>query len=84
MVRQTVYIESTVISYLSAHRSRDIVAMAHQQITYDWWNIALPGLDPYISQIVIDEISRGDEEAVRRRLSAVDQFNVHKSVLPKN
>lgn len=76
MARQTVYIESTVISYCAAHWSRDIVTMAHQQITSDWWNMALPLLDPYISQIVIDEISRGDKEAVHRRIAAVKQFKV--------
>jgi len=59
-----------------ARRSRDIVAAAHQQISCDWWENALPRLQPYISQVVIDEISRGDKDAVRRRLAATEKFKV--------
>ena len=76
MTRPTVYIESTVISYYAARRTRDIVAAAHQEITMEWWETALPMLNPYISQIVFDEISRGDKSAVGRRLAAVSKFKV--------
>jgi len=71
-----VYIESTVISYYAASRTRDLILAAHQEITHEWWDGVLPSLDPYISQIVFDEISRGDADAAQRRLAAVDEFNV--------
>jgi hypothetical protein len=55
MAKLTVYIESTVISYYTASRTRDLILAAHQQITWEWWENVLPALDPHISQIVLDE-----------------------------
>jgi predicted nucleic acid-binding protein len=73
---QTVYIETTVISYFAARRTRDLIVAAHQEITLEWWEKGLPLFDPYVSQIVFDEISRGDEEAVQGRLAVVKGFGV--------
>jgi len=71
-----VYIESTVISYYAASRTRDLILAAHQEITHEWWDGVLPALDPYISQIVFDEVSRGDAHAAQRRLTVVSKFKV--------
>jgi predicted nucleic acid-binding protein len=76
MAKPTIYIEPTVISYYAASRTRDLIMAAHQEITREWWEIVLPGLDPYVSQIVFDEISRGDADAAERRLAAVREFKV--------
>lgn len=76
MVMKTVYIESTVISYYAARGTRDLIAAAHQQITTEWWEKALPSFEPHVSQIVFDGISRGDAEAARRRLAAIQRFAV--------
>ena len=73
---QTVYIESSVISYYTARRSRDLIAAAHQEITLDWWEKALPLFEPFVSQIVFDEITQGDPEAAQRRLAVVNEFKV--------
>ena len=73
---KTVYIESSVISYYTARRSRELIVAAHQEITLDWWENALPSFEPFISQIVFDEISRGDSESARKRLNAVESFKL--------
>lgn len=36
-MKSKVYLETTVISYLTATSTRDIVQAAHQQITGEWW-----------------------------------------------
>ncbi len=36
-----VYIESSVISYLTARPSRDIIVAAYQEITRKWWETEL-------------------------------------------
>jgi len=76
MAKPTIYIESTVISYYAASRTRDLIMAAHQEITWEWWESVLPTLAPHISQIVFDEISRGDANAAQRRLAAVSDFKV--------
>ena len=76
MAKLTVYVESTVISYYAASRTRDLILAAHQEITWEWWEDVLPGLDPHISQVVLDEVSRGDASAAQRRLAAVGEFRV--------
>lgn len=67
----TVYIESTVVSYCAARPSRDLVVAAHQQITLDWWGNVLPALTPFVSQFVLEEVSRGDPEAAAKRMEII-------------
>ena len=71
MSKPKVYIESTVVSYLTAEPSRDLLAAAHQQITREWWQRVLPLCEPYVSPVVLEEIVKGDREQARRRLDAV-------------
>ena len=75
-MKPTVYIETTVISYLTAKPSRDLIIAAHQQITHDWWDMALPHFDVFVSPIVLEEISRGDAQAAKLRLETVLSFSV--------
>ena len=74
MEKQKVYIESSVISYLTSKPSKNIVVAGHQQTTYDWWNKARKKLDCFISDFVIHEISLGDKDEARKRLDAVKDF----------
>jgi hypothetical protein len=76
MTRQSVYIETSVVSYLTARPIRDIVIAAHQQVTVEWWEKSLPRLDPHVSPIVIEEASRGDKNAARLRLDRIASFPV--------
>jgi predicted nucleic acid-binding protein len=73
-MKPTVYIETTVISYRMARPSRDLIIAAHQQITHDWWEMALPQFEAFISPIVLEEISKGDAQAAKLRLDSVSPF----------
>ena len=75
-MRQTVYLESSVISYRTARASRDLVVAAHQQITQEWWEFVLPRYEAFISPVVLEEISRGDLQAAEERLGVVVSFPV--------
>ncbi len=70
-MKRSVYLESTVPSYLAAAPSRDLLIAAHQQVTSEWWRTQRPGFQPYISQFVVDEIARGDADVAKRRLDVV-------------
>ena len=71
---ESVYIESSVISYLVARQSRDIVITARQAITETWWHEQRAKFDLYISSLVVQEIERGDAEVASKRLNAVENI----------
>jgi hypothetical protein len=62
-MKPTVCVETSVISYLTAQVSRDLVVAAHQQLTAEWWEQALPTFEPFVSPVVLEEIGRGDPDA---------------------
>ncbi len=74
-MKPEIYIETTVISYYTSRRSRDLIIAGHQQITFDWWDNQLDKYKPYISEIVYDEISRGDPVAIKRRMEVIEEFD---------
>jgi hypothetical protein len=74
-LKPKVYLETTVISYLTASPSRDIVQAAHQQLTREWFE-RRKDFDLFVSQAVIAEASRGDSGAAARRLAALDDIAI--------
>ena len=71
MPKPKVYLETTIPSYLAAWPSRDLVTAAHQQVTHDWWETRRRDFDLFVSGVVIEEASAGDESAAARRLDVV-------------
>jgi predicted nucleic acid-binding protein len=63
-----VYLETTVISYLTARPSRNLRVVAHQEITADWWARRRVSFELYVSRLVLDEAAAGDPEAAAQRL----------------
>jgi predicted nucleic acid-binding protein len=76
MSKSKVYIESSVISYLTARASRDVVVAGHQQITREWWDNDKGQFDLFISSSVIREVGGGDPEAAQERLRVIAGFQV--------
>lgn len=72
--KPAVYIETTVISYLTSRPSRDVLVLAHQEMTREWWTAALPRFECFVSPAVVEEISRGDSAEAQRRLDAIQDF----------
>jgi hypothetical protein len=64
----TLYIETTIVSYLTAWPSRDLVRVAHQQLTREWWDARRVSFSLYTSQLVLDEAAAGDAMAATERL----------------
>jgi hypothetical protein len=68
----SVYLETTIPSYLTAWRSPDLVMAARQQLTREWWDDRRAAFDLYVSELVLLEASAGDPDAAARRLEILD------------
>lgn len=68
---ESVYLETTFISYLVARPSRDLIVAGHQQITQEWWANRHDEFECMVSQVVIDEVSVGDPSEVQKRLAII-------------
>jgi len=69
-VKPKVYIETSIPSYLTAWRSRDLVVAGNQETTREWWD-RRNDFELYISGFVLDEASDGDMRAATERLKAL-------------
>ena len=72
-MKSRVYVETSVISYLTARPSRDLVGMARQQVTQTWWDVRAKH-DLYTSEVVARECNSGDPEAAARRMTAIEDI----------
>ena len=68
-MKPKVYVETTIISYLAARPSRDLIVAGHQQITHEWWQISRHNFAVVSSQLVAREAGAGDPEAADSRLA---------------
>ena len=73
-MKKKVYIETTIVSYLTARISRDLVIASHQEITRELWPKLSDSFDGFISALVLEEAGRGDPDQSQKRLAAVDAF----------
>lgn len=81
-MKPSVYIESTIPSYLAARPSRDLIVAARQQITWDWWQIAHDQYELFVSDAVLGEIRAGDPEVAARRVRFVGGLRVLEAAEP--
>lgn len=69
-MKRKIYVETSVISYLTARPSKEIIGAAHQQITSTWW-AHRHDYELLVSRAVWQECAAGDREAAERRLAAL-------------
>ena len=68
----SVYIETSIIGYLTSRSRENVIVQARQQLTRIWWNARREQYDTVVSQLVLDEAGAGDEEAAAERLELLD------------
>jgi hypothetical protein len=81
---ETVYIETSILGYLTARPSRDIIVAANIEITREWWDKRRCAFQLYTSQAVIKETSQGDNEIASQRLKIIHNLallDLNQSVL---
>jgi hypothetical protein len=75
-VIETVYIETSILGYLTARPSRDIIVAANIEITREWWNTRRSDFQLYSSQAVVKETSQGDVAIASQRLEILADLSL--------
>lgn len=73
-MKPLVYLETTIVSYLTAWRSSHLVTAANQEATRAWWDEVRPNYNICISQVVFQEASSGDLDAASRRREVLESI----------
>ena len=68
---ETVYIETSVLGYLTARSTKNLIIAGNIEVTRDWWELRRSAFTLYISQVVLSEAAQGDAEIAAQRLEAV-------------
>jgi predicted nucleic acid-binding protein len=70
--RESIYVETTIPSYITADDSRDILKLAHQVSARKFWENERKKYRLYISDFVIAECEKGDEKYARKRMALIE------------
>jgi hypothetical protein len=66
-MKESIYIETSVISYYTSRPSRDLVIAGRQEVTREKWPKIIANFESYLSAVVLQEIKEGDSEAAQER-----------------
>jgi hypothetical protein len=75
-MKPTVYVESSVISYLTSDVSRDLIVAANQELTREWWETRRWRFRLFVSQVVVEEVRLGDKMAAEKRLAIAGELPI--------
>lgn len=68
---ETVYIETSILGYLTARATKNAIVASNIALTKNWWELRRSAFSLYVSQVVMSEAARGDAEIAARRLKAI-------------
>jgi hypothetical protein len=76
-MKQKLYIETSVVSYLAARPSRDLLIAARQEATAEFWSkLHSSGFTGYVSTLVHQEAQQGDPEQAQKRTGTISSLIV--------
>jgi hypothetical protein len=73
-MKPTLYLETTIVSYLVARPSDNLIVAAEQELTRQWWERRLKDFRVFVSQFVLDEAADGEPLMARRRKQVLLRF----------
>ncbi|MCZ8189749.1 MAG: type II toxin-antitoxin system VapC family toxin [Microcystis sp. LE19-338.1B] len=73
---ETVNIETSILGYLTARPSRDLIVTANIEVTREWWNTRRGDFQLYSSQAVVKETSQGDVVIASQRLEILANLSL--------
>ncbi|MBW4471132.1 MAG: type II toxin-antitoxin system VapC family toxin [Stenomitos rutilans HA7619-LM2] len=71
---ETVYLETSILGYLTARSTKNLILAANIEITKDWWEFHRNAFILYTSEAVLNEVAQGDETIAAQRLEVLRGF----------
>jgi len=71
-----VYLETSVVSYLTARPSRNEVTRVQQRLTRKWWRNDRGRYDIFTSRLIIEESSAGNAKQAGKRLNVLAKLPI--------
>jgi hypothetical protein len=71
IVKPKLYIETSVIGYLTSAPVREPLVAAHQQLTREWWQAHRFEYELFTSRIAVEEAIRGNQAEAQLRTQAL-------------
>ena len=75
-MKQSLYIETTIPSYLAARTSTDIVIAGRQAVTREFWESERHNYNLFVSPFVHDECARGDSALAMKRIELLKDIEI--------
>lgn len=75
-MRPSLYIETTIPSYLVASAPSDALMAGQQRATKQWWRARRSDFDLFTSQFVLNEVTAGNQKMSRKRLQAMHDIGM--------
>lgn len=71
---ETVYVETSILGYLTARSTKNLILAANMEITKDWWELRRSAFTLYTSEAVLAEVAQGDTAIATQRLKLLADF----------
>ena len=73
---ENVYIETSIVGYLTARSTKNLILAANIEVTRDWWESYRSTFTLYVSQLVLDEVMEGDAEMAAKRIEVLQGLSL--------
>ncbi|MBS3028401.1 MAG: type II toxin-antitoxin system VapC family toxin [Dolichospermum sp. DET50] len=71
---ESLYLDTSIIGYLTIRPSTNLITASNSIITQSWWDTRRQNFTLYISEVVLEELARGDQEIVTKRLDLINEL----------
>ncbi|MFM6477282.1 MAG: type II toxin-antitoxin system VapC family toxin [Dolichospermum sp.] len=71
---ESLYLDTSVIGYLTIRPSTNLITTSNSVITQNWWDTRRQNFTLYISEVVLEELARGDQEIATKRLELISEL----------
>ena len=71
---ESLYLDTSIIGYLTIRPSTNLITASNSVITQNWWDTRRENFTLYISEVVLEELARGDQEIATKRLDLISEL----------